>query len=48
MLMDLKRFHLVSIVTETECLVDFTDNDLQQVAMVVNEHLVNALSSSSL
>lgn len=49
MLMGLKRFHLVSIVTVTECLSDFTArnqtiNDLRQVAAAVNERLMNALS----
>lgn len=48
-----KRFHLVSIViltvTVTKCLVNFTArnqkiNDPQQVAKVLNGHLMNALS----
>lgn len=49
MLMGLKRFHLVSIVTVAECLADFTArnqkiNNLQQVTMAVNGHLMNVLS----
>lgn len=52
-LMGRKRFHLVSIViltvTVTKCLVNFTArnqkiNDPQQVAKVLNGHLMNALS----